>query len=57
MYKVIIWGMGKIYNQYINSLKLQEFLSNIEIVGITGRKRLNNYLDGYSYIEPCEMGK
>lgn len=57
MYKVIIWGMGKIYNQYINSLKLQEFLSNIEIVGITGRERLYDYLDGYRYIEPCEIGK
>lgn len=38
MYKVIIWGMGRTYNQYINMIKLQEMLGKIKGGGYN-RKR------------------
>lgn len=34
MYKVIIWGMGKWYNQYFNLIKYQESKEKIIICGI-----------------------
>lgn len=55
MYKVIIWGMGRTYNQYINMIKLQEVLGKIRGGGITGKEPLYEYLDGYKYIPPDRL--
>ena len=51
MYRVIIWGTGRDYNHYCNSIKLQELSGKIQITGITGKEKLYDCLDGYKYIE------
>ncbi len=55
MYRIVIWGVGKTYNRYVNCLKLQETLGSIEVSGITGKNKLYDYLDGYPYIAPHEI--
>lgn len=55
MYNIIIWGMGRTYNQYINMIKLQEILGKIRGGGITGKEPLYEYLDGYKYIPPDRL--
>ncbi len=51
MYRVLIWGCGLYYSKYINLIKYQEILGEIEIIGVTGRDKLYDYLDGYSFIQ------
>lgn len=55
MYNVIIWGSGYIYNQFINNIKYQELLGEINIIGITGRDKIYLCLDGYSFIPENEL--
>ena len=50
VHKIIIWGMGYGYSQYINFLKYQELLEEIEVVGVTDKLALYDSLDGYQYI-------
>lgn len=51
MYKVIIWGTGKVYNRYLNCLKMQELMGNLYVCGITDKEKIYNWLDGYRYVE------
>ena len=50
MENAIIWGLGQDYSQYINSIKLQEKIGELKIIGVTDSKELYNCLDGYPFI-------
>lgn len=50
MYRILIWGHGLKYSQYINAIKYQESLGNIEIIGVTGKDNLYTCLDGLRFI-------
>lgn len=50
MYRVLIWGCGYYYSQYINAIKYQEMLGDIKVTGVTGRDELYACLDGYPFI-------
>lgn len=50
MYRILIWGLGLRYSQYINAIKYQECLGNIKIIGVTGKDKLYTCLDGYRFI-------
>lgn len=50
-YKVIVWGMGILYNKHVNCLKYFENVGEMEILGITGNHLPpSNTVDGYSII-------
>lgn len=51
MYKVIIWGMGKWYNQYFNLIKFQESKEKIIICGIVSNDNGLKKIDSYPFIE------
>lgn len=55
MYRILIWGCGLQYGRYINAIKYQEILGNIEVAGVTGKDRLYKYLDGYRFIPLEEL--
>ena len=55
MYRILIWGHGLYYNQYINAIKYQEFMGNIKVVGVTGRERIYTCLDGYPFIPVSDL--
>ena len=47
-YKVILWGLGRIYNRLFNTLKYFELKKEIEIVALTATSIPTiKYLDGY----------
>lgn len=50
MYRILIWGHGLKYSQYINTIKYQESLGNIKVIGVTGKDNLYTCLDGYRFI-------
>lgn len=52
MYKIAIWGTGRIYDHYINTVKYQELLGKIRggDIYITGKENLYDFLDGYRYL-------
>lgn len=54
--RVVIWGIGQIYNQYVNAFRYLEAVHKIKIVGLTD-KRLPNYssLDGWRFIRKNEL--
>ena len=54
--RVVIWGVGKLYNQYVNALRYLELVNKIEIVGVTDM-RLPQYatIDGWKLIEKEEV--
>ncbi len=47
--RILIWGTGRTYDQYINSIHYQEILEKIEVVGITSADKFYCSIDGYSY--------
>lgn len=52
--KIVLWGLGYIYNQIKNSLSYFELSNQIEIVGATASYRSKeSVIDGYT-IYPCE---
>lgn len=57
MNTVIIWGLGHDYSQYINCIKLQEVMGEIQIAGVTDSKELYPCLDGYPFVPAAEILK
>lgn len=57
MVKAIIWGVGRSYNQYINAIRYQVLLGEIQVVGVTGRDDIYDYLDGYPFIPIGHLNK
>lgn len=54
--KIILWGIGQLYNQYINSLRYFELTNKIKIIGITD-SLLPDYkrLDGWNLIKMDDL--
>ena len=55
MNTAIIWGLGYDYSQYVNCIKLQEVIGEIQIVGVTDSKELYSCLDGYPFVSVAEI--
>lgn len=55
MYRILVWGVGYGYGQYINLLKYQELLGEIEIIGVTGKDILYDRLDGYPFLSDNQI--
>lgn len=50
-YKVIIWGTGKKYSEYINLITLEEKKGNIVIVAVTSNDTyIQSSIDGYRFV-------
>lgn len=51
-FNIIIWGIGAIYNKYVNTLKYLEFRQEIEIVAATAKGySFLNKIDGYALVD------
>lgn len=50
MYKVIIWGTGAYYSQYLNMIKAQEVEGKLQVVAITSDDNYIHKLDTYVFI-------
>lgn len=50
MYKIIIWGIGTYYNNYLNLIKYQELLGKIEVIAVMSNETEISYVDTYSFI-------
>lgn len=56
-YKVVLWGLGKIYNRMINTLRYYELRDEIEIVALTAETVPSiHFLDGYPVKAKEEIG-
>lgn len=55
MYKCIVYGVGKDYNQYINSLRLYEQLQTIKILGVSSKQQIYEKVDGYDFISKEQL--
>lgn len=57
-YNIILWGIGAIYNSYINTIKYLEFKQEINIIGVTARGySFIDDIDGYPNIKKTEIIK
>ena len=55
-YKIIVWGIGAIYNKHLNILKYYEHKNEIEIVGITATDIPKvRTIDGYQVVSLNEL--
>ncbi|MCI8312757.1 MAG: DUF1919 domain-containing protein [Lachnospiraceae bacterium] len=55
-YKIIIWGLGNIYNKHVNLVKYFEMNNQIEVVALTATSIPDfSYVDGYPLISPNEI--
>jgi uncharacterized protein (DUF1919 family) len=54
-YKCIIWGTGIDYDININSIKYQELIGYIEIIGITSNQKIYEKIDNYCFIPKYEL--
>jgi hypothetical protein len=54
MYKILVWGTGAEYRKYVNALRYFEVLGEIQVIGVTGRDKIYDCLDGYLFI-PMDM--
>ncbi len=53
--KILIWGMGEIYNRYKNAIAYFEYSKQFEVIGITATTLPRyEYIDGYKVISPQE---
>lgn len=55
MNKILLWGLGAGYNSNINSIKYQEALGNVKVVGVTDANNIYPCLDGYPFIRLDEV--
>lgn len=55
-YRVVLWGLGIIYNRLLNTVRAYENKGSIEVVGVTS-KDIPPYkrIDGYRIITPKEV--
>lgn len=56
MYKIVIWGMGAVYNRHVNLLKYYELKGEIKIVAVTSNNPPGiKFIDNYKVIEAREI--
>lgn len=50
-FRIVLWGIGKVYNTHINILKMWENQKQIEVVGVTAKNMPNiKKLDGWKVV-------
>lgn len=55
-YKICIWGLGKIYNRLVNTLKFFEYVNAFEIVALTAKEiPAYKYLDGWRIVNKSDL--
>lgn len=54
-YKVVIWGIGKEYEQNRNILCFEEYKGNLEIVALVSRDKYAKCLDKHKIIDRYEI--
>jgi uncharacterized protein (DUF1919 family) len=56
MYKIIIWGIGNVYNQLLNTIHYFEISNQIEVAALAANECFGNMtLDGYPIIHKSEI--
>ncbi len=50
MYKVFIWGMGYLYNKYINCVRMQELAGDLTVQCVTSNEKNILQVDGYRFV-------
>lgn len=51
MRNVLIYGIGRIYEQYILAIKWQEEKGMFKVVGVTSNDQYVDFIDGYQFIK------
>lgn len=57
MYKVFIWGVGHLYNKYINCVRMQELMGSLVIQGVTSNEKNVLQVDGYHFVPKHEINR
>ena len=58
MYNILIWGTGRLYNQYFNLIKYYEEKKEISIIGVVSNDvEINNTIDGYTFYKKHHIKK
>lgn len=57
MRNVLIYGMGRIYEQYILAIKWQERRGAFKVVGVTSNDQYVDFIDGYPFIKKKDIDK
>lgn len=55
MKKVLLWGMGKCFREYINVIKYYEILDSFLVVGVTSNMSVYEEFYGYKYIKKSDI--
>lgn len=50
MLKCILWGLGRDYDNYLNQVRYQVLLKEIEIIAVTSNATIYEKVDGYNFI-------
>lgn len=55
MRNVLIYGIGRIYEQYILAIKWQEEKGMFKVVGVTSNDQYVDFIDGYQFIKKKDI--
>lgn len=56
MYKILIWGTGRLYNANLNLIKMYEARGDFQIVGVTSNDmNMRNSIDGYGFVGKSDL--
>lgn len=50
MFKLLIYGLGVTYDKYLNCVKYQELLGNVQVAGVTRNNYNYLYVDSYPFV-------
>ncbi|UQZ73451.1 hypothetical protein C2I17_02140 [Niallia circulans] len=54
-YKCVVWGTGMEYDLFIDSIRYQELLENVEVLGVTSNQSIYQNVNGYKFISTNEL--
>ncbi len=57
MYKILIWGTGYVYSQYLSLIQLNTLKESIEVVGITSNENELLEIDGFRFVPKEEIAQ
>ncbi len=57
MRNALIYGMGRVYEQYILAIKWQERRGMFKVVGVTSNDQYADFIDGYQCINKKDIDK